>query len=104
MAPYGVSHRDRDDGAVGVAQHSLAHRAQQHARETSVPAGSHVELCGRTVEGPARRVLLAASHKADLLVLGARRNPGHIGLQLARVAHAVLHHAACAVAVVPERA
>ncbi|KND28280.1 universal stress protein [Streptomyces acidiscabies] len=56
----------------------------------------------RTVEGPARTVLLAASHGADLLVVGARRHPGHLGLQLGRVAHAVLHHSPCAVAVVPE--
>ncbi|MGV9559538.1 universal stress protein [Streptomyces sp. NPDC003401] len=67
-----------------------------------VPAG--LEPHRRTVEGPARGVLLAASHEADLLVVGARRNPGHLGLQLGRVAHSVLHHAACAVAVVPERA
>ncbi|MFF4656052.1 universal stress protein [Streptomyces sp. NPDC001381] len=66
-------------------------------------APADVDLHRRTVEGPARRVLLAASHEADLLVVGARRNPGHLGLQLGRVAHAVLHHAACAVAVVPER-
>ncbi|MFJ9716987.1 universal stress protein [Streptomyces sp. NPDC101213] len=66
-----------------------------------VPA--ELELRRRTAEGPARGVLLAASHEADLLVVGARRTPGHIGLQLGRVAHAVLHHAACPVAVVPER-
>lgn len=58
----------------------------------------------RTVEGPARKVLLAASHEADLLVVGARRRPGHLGFQLGRVAHTVLHHSACPVAVVPERA
>ncbi|MFM9442435.1 universal stress protein [Streptomyces acidiscabies] len=58
----------------------------------------------RTAEGPARTVLLAASHGADLLVVGARRHPGHRGLQLGRVAHAVLHHSPCAVAVVPEPA
>ncbi|GAQ50383.1 universal stress protein [Streptomyces acidiscabies] len=58
----------------------------------------------RTAEGPARTVLLAASHGADLLVVGARRHPGHLGLQLGRVAHAVLHHSSCAVAVVPEPA
>ncbi|MCT9008896.1 universal stress protein [Streptomyces rhizosphaerihabitans] len=67
-----------------------------------VPAD--VDLRRRTVEGPARRVLLDASCAADLLVVGARRNPGHLGLQLGRVAHAVLHHAASAVAVVPEQA
>ncbi|WP_416981903.1 universal stress protein [Streptomyces sp. T028] len=65
-----------------------------------VPAD--IDLRRRTVEGPARHVLLDASHDAGLLVVGARRNPGHVGLQLGRVAHGVLHHAACPVAVVPE--
>ncbi|MEW2048045.1 universal stress protein [Streptomyces sp. NPDC005476] len=80
---------------------------EQHAVEVldkalkEVPAEVHLRR--RTVEGPARRVLLDASHEADLLVVGARRNPGHLGLQLGRVAHAVLHHSACAVAVVPEQ-
>ncbi|MFJ8114317.1 universal stress protein [Streptomyces sp. NPDC096132] len=80
---------------------------EQHAAEVLEKAVRHVptdvEVRPRTVEGPARTVLLAASHEADLLVVGARRNPGHLGLQLGRVAHGVLHHAACAVAVVPER-
>ncbi|MET9895331.1 universal stress protein [Streptomyces sp. NPDC006465] len=81
---------------------------ESHASEVleraleDVPAD--LDLTRRTVDGPARRVLLDASYKADLLVVGARRNPGHLGLQLGRVAHAVLHHAACAVAVVPEQA
>ncbi|MFJ8114294.1 universal stress protein [Streptomyces sp. NPDC096132] len=80
---------------------------EQHAAEVLEKAlkdaPADVELRRRTVEGPARRVLLAASHEADLLVVGARRDSGHLGLQLGRVAHGVLHHAACAVAVVPER-
>ncbi|MEV5953118.1 universal stress protein [Streptomyces sp. NPDC051987] len=62
-----------------------------------------VSMHRQTVEGPARQVLLAASRHADLLVVGARRDAGHFGLQLGRVAHGVLHHAACPVAVVPER-
>ncbi|MGW3652572.1 universal stress protein [Streptomyces sp. NPDC000878] len=66
-----------------------------------VPA--EMDLRRRTVEGAARRVLPDASREADLLVVGARRNPGHLGLQLGRVAHAALHHSACAVAVVPEQ-
>ncbi|MFJ9025656.1 universal stress protein [Streptomyces sp. NPDC102259] len=79
---------------------------EQHAVEAldralkETPAD--VDLHRLTVEGPARRVLLNASHEADLLVVGSRRNQGHLGLQLGRVAHAVLHHAGCAVAVVPE--
>ncbi|MGW2650742.1 universal stress protein [Streptomyces sp. NPDC001393] len=62
-----------------------------------------VEVHRRTVEGHVRDVLLDASADADLLVVGARRREGHYGLQLGRVAHAVLHHSACPVAVVPQR-
>lgn len=63
-----------------------------------------VELHRRTVEGLARKVLLDASADADLLVVGALRRHEYFGLQLGRVAHAVLHHSACPVAVVPQRA
>ncbi|MDF3301491.1 universal stress protein [Streptomyces tropicalis] len=56
----------------------------------------------RTVRGPARRALLAVAETSDLLVVGARRPTGHVGPRLGRVTHAVLHHAACPVAVVPE--
>ncbi|WP_406438048.1 universal stress protein [Streptomyces sp. NBC_01613] len=62
-----------------------------------------VDVHRRTVEGHARKVLVDASHRADLLVVGAKRRHGHFGLQLGRVAHAVLHHSACPVAVVPQR-
>ncbi|MCX4404510.1 universal stress protein [Streptomyces sp. NBC_01764] len=79
---------------------------EQQASDTLEEALSEVpekvRVHRRTVEGPARQVLLAASHTADLVVVGARRNTGHFGLQLGRVAHGVLHHAACPVAVVPE--
>ena len=56
-----------------------------------------------TVEGPARKVLVDRSSAADLVVVGARRRSGHLGLQLGRVSHTLLHHAACPVAVVPQR-
>ncbi|MET9893238.1 universal stress protein [Streptomyces sp. NPDC006465] len=64
-----------------------------------------VDVRRRTVEGTARKVLLDASTEADLLVVGVRRHDsqGRIGMQLGRVAHAALHHAACPVAVVPLR-
>ncbi|WP_333735528.1 universal stress protein [Streptomyces sp. IBSBF 2806] len=81
---------------------------EQHAVEVldralkETPAD--MDLHRLTVEGPSRRVLLNASHEADLLVIGARRDQGHLGPRLGRVAHAVLHHSACAVAVVPEPA
>ncbi|WP_328681083.1 universal stress protein [Streptomyces sp. NBC_00322] len=56
-----------------------------------------------TLEGQARKVLLDRSAAADLLIVGARRRQGYFGLQLGRLAHAALHHAACPVAVVPQR-
>ncbi|MFD8253051.1 universal stress protein [Streptomyces werraensis] len=55
------------------------------------------------VEGPAHKALVDASAEADLLVVGARRRHGHIGLQLGWAAHALLHHAECPVAVVPQQ-
>ncbi|MEU4172506.1 universal stress protein [Streptomyces sp. NPDC026665] len=67
-----------------------------------VPAD--IGLRRRTVEGPTRHVLLGASQDAGLLVVGARRDRRRFGLQLGRVAHGVLHHASCPVAVVPEPA
>ncbi|MGW2643034.1 universal stress protein [Streptomyces sp. NPDC001348] len=89
---------------VGEPAHSREQQAAELLEEAlrDVPAGLPVER--RTVEGRPRDALLAASYEADLLVVGARRRPGHFGLQLGRVAHGVLHHAACAVAVVPEPA
>ncbi|MFD5492890.1 universal stress protein [Streptomyces sp. NPDC127091] len=66
-------------------------------------APADVELRRRTVEGPARRVLLAASEEAGLLVVG-RRRPGRSGPRLGRVAHTVLHHSGCPVVVVPDAA
>lgn len=55
-----------------------------------------------TAEGPAHRILVHRTAAADLVVVGARRRQGHIGLQLGRVAHTLLHHAACPVAIVPQ--
>lgn len=79
---------------------------RQQAGETLVAAlrdlPADVELHGRTVEGHPRTVLVEASRDAGLLVVGATPRHGHHGLRLGRVAHGVLHHAACPVVVVPE--
>ncbi|KAB1139872.1 universal stress protein [Streptomyces luteolifulvus] len=60
-----------------------------------------VPVSSEVVEGPTRRALLNAASGADLLVVGARRRHGHVGLQLGLVNHAMLHHAPCPVVVVP---
>ncbi|MGW2491488.1 universal stress protein [Streptomyces sp. NPDC001606] len=68
------------------------------------PTAEHPEVrVHRSVlEGPARQALLQRSATADLLVVGVSRRRGGGGLQLGRVAHTVLHHADCPVAVVPD--
>ncbi|MGW1913409.1 universal stress protein [Streptomyces sp. NPDC002076] len=89
-----------------------AHESIDHGRlsgEAALEAAlqdlpADVQVHRRTLEGSARQVLSAVSAEADLLVVGARRREGHYGLQLGRVAHAVLHDCACPVAVVPQRA
>ncbi|MFF8843385.1 universal stress protein [Streptomyces sp. NPDC015127] len=61
-----------------------------------------IPVSRRVVEASARQVLLEAASDADVLVVGARRRHGHIGLQLGLINHAVLHHAPCPIAVVPQ--
>ena len=52
--------------------------------------------------GSAGRLLVEASHRADLLVTGARRHgEGRHGMQIGPVTQTLLHHAECPVAVVP---
>ncbi|MFI8992634.1 universal stress protein [Streptomyces sp. NPDC053542] len=67
-----------------------------------VAAFPQVTVERRAVEGAPGAALVAASHTADLVVVGAHRRHGHAGLQLGLVTHTVLHHARCPVAVVPE--
>jgi nucleotide-binding universal stress UspA family protein len=86
--------RLHEQRAAEILDSALSKAAAEH------PA---VALIRRTAEGSARRVLLDASDDADLLVVGVRRHHGLAGLQLGRVAHTLLHHSACPVAVVPQR-
>ncbi|MGW2089178.1 universal stress protein [Streptomyces sp. NPDC001880] len=60
-----------------------------------------VRLPSAAVEGTAAKVLVHRSAAADMVVVGAHRRRIRLGLQLGRVAHALLHHADCPVAVLP---
>ncbi|MDJ1135485.1 universal stress protein [Streptomyces iconiensis] len=60
-----------------------------------------VEVIGNAVQGrPGHHLTHAAAH-AQLLVIGRRARHPAIGTRLGPVAHAVIHHARCPVAVVP---
>ncbi|MFF8843377.1 universal stress protein [Streptomyces sp. NPDC015127] len=84
----------REEQASTVLADALREVERDHPR---------VEVHRRPVEGPAHKVLVAASADADLAVVGALRRHGHFGLQLGRVAHTLLHHSECPVAVIPQR-
>ncbi|MDC2954752.1 MULTISPECIES: universal stress protein [Streptomyces] len=60
-----------------------------------------VPLVDEVTAGPAAQVLLSAATRGRLTVVGRRRHPSHLTWKLGPVAHAVLHHAPCPVAVVP---
>ncbi|MGA5710431.1 universal stress protein [Streptomyces cellulosae] len=88
---------------TGTPERLHEERAVKELEAALAGAPPDVELQRYTVEGPARRALLAASHEADLLVVG-RRRPGQFGPRLGRIAHTLLHHSVCPVAVVPDTA
>ncbi len=98
-----VDHPLVADDAAG-AHEERASAFLTDALRDAVRDHPQVDVHRRAVEGPAHKVLLDASTEADLVVVGALRRHGHFGLQLGRVAHTLLHHAECPVAVVPQRA
>ncbi|GAA3770068.1 universal stress protein [Streptomyces coacervatus] len=64
-------------------------------RFPDVPVIEHVEI------GSAGQVLLSVAARAQLMVVGRRAHRTAVGARIGSVAHGVLHHANCPVAVVP---
>ncbi|MFF8475494.1 universal stress protein [Streptomyces sp. NPDC015414] len=64
-------------------------------RFPEVPVAEHVEM------GSAGQVLLSVAGRAQLMVVGRRSRRTAVGARIGSVAHGVLHHAECPVAVVP---
>ncbi|MFE1249448.1 universal stress protein [Streptomyces sp. NPDC058735] len=64
-------------------------------RFPEVPVVEHVEM------GSAGQVLLSVAGTAQLMVVGRRAHRTAVGARIGSVAHGVLHHADCPVAVVP---
>ncbi|WP_030270349.1 universal stress protein [Streptomyces sp. NRRL B-24484] len=61
-----------------------------------------IAVVAETRVGGAAHAVVAASARADLVVVGRRERDHHpLGVRLGPVAHAVLHHSAAPVAVVP---
>ncbi|MFF5497213.1 universal stress protein [Streptomyces aquilus] len=64
-------------------------------RFPDVPVVEHIEM------GSAGQVLLSVAARAQLMVVGRRARRTAVGARIGSVAHGVLHHAGCPVAVVP---
>ncbi|MEV6104945.1 universal stress protein [Streptomyces sp. NPDC051940] len=60
-----------------------------------------IRLTAQVVSGNAAARLLSATSGAALLAVGRRRHRPPLGTRLGAVAHAVIHHAVCPVAVIP---
>ncbi|MFJ8794447.1 universal stress protein [Streptomyces sp. NPDC102462] len=65
-------------------------------RFPGVPVTEHVEM------GSAGQVLLSVAARAQLMVVGRRAHRTPVGARIGSVAHGVLHHAPCPVAVTPQ--
>ncbi|MFE0633324.1 universal stress protein [Streptomyces sp. NPDC058864] len=90
----------RDAAAPGGAETGLqaALAGAMRAYRDKFP---QVEVEEETVSGRAGSHLVSAAEGARLLVVGRRGSPGRGSAHIGPVTHAVIHHAPCAVAVVP---
>ncbi|MFI9803486.1 universal stress protein [Streptomyces sp. NPDC052301] len=86
-----------DVGGLEPYERQALAEALQPWRERfpDVPVAEHVEM------GSAAQVLLSVAGHAQLMVVGRRAHRTAVGARIGSVAHGVLHHAECPVAVVP---
>jgi nucleotide-binding universal stress UspA family protein len=66
--------------------------------------GADVIVCPSVVEGHPAEVLVRAARGADLLVMGSRGHGGFAGALLGSVSQHCVHHAACPVVIIREKA
>ncbi|MET9893157.1 universal stress protein [Streptomyces sp. NPDC006465] len=95
-SPASLKLLDEAGGLEPYEKKALAEALQPwRERFPGVPVVEHVEM------GSAGQVLLSLSGQAQLMVVGRRAERSAVGVRIGSVAHAVIHHAPCPVAVVP---
>ncbi|MFE7928585.1 universal stress protein [Streptomyces sp. NPDC057456] len=95
-SPGSLKLADEAGGLEPFEKKALAEALEPwRARFPDVPVVEHVEM------GSAGQVLLSVSGRAQLMVVGRRAHRTAVGARIGSVAHGVLHHADCPVAVVP---
>ena len=80
-----------------VVQHASGLLDAATAQQTSA---FRVQVVRRCAPMPPAGLLLQEAASAELVVVGAHRHPGHLGLQLGPINHTMLLYAPCPVAVV----
>ncbi|MFE2065803.1 universal stress protein [Streptomyces sp. NPDC059467] len=86
-----------------------AHQAEEDAARRALAAAlapwrekfPTVEVVEQAEEGHPAQRLLSAAQDAGLLAVGRRIRPARLGAHTGPVAHAVMHHVRCPVAIVP---
>ena len=95
-SPGSLKLLDEAGGLEPYEKKALAEALQPwRERFPGVHVVEHVEM------GSAGQVLLSVSGRAQLMVVGRRAHRTAVGARIGSVAHGVLHHADCPVAVVP---
>ncbi|MFJ9631848.1 universal stress protein [Streptomyces sp. NPDC101175] len=92
LSPGQQRRAQRDRAEAAVPRFSLARLREHHPT-----VGVHT----RTVRSGPSRALLEATRQAAVVVIGAHRRKGHVGLRLGPVAHTLLHRSHCPVVLVP---
>ncbi|GGJ29660.1 universal stress protein [Streptomyces brasiliensis] len=95
-SPGSLKLLDEAGGLEPYEKKALADALQPwRERFPDVRVSEHVEM------GSAGQVLLSVAGRAQLMVVGRRAHRTAVGARIGSVAHGVLHHADCPVAVVP---
>ncbi|MDQ0758097.1 universal stress protein [Streptomyces canus] len=95
-SPGSLKLLDEAGGLEPYERKALASALQPwRERFPDVPVVEHIEM------GSAGQVLLSVTARAQLMVVGRRARRTAVGTRIGSVAHGVLHHADCPVAVVP---
>ncbi|MET9790420.1 universal stress protein [Streptomyces canus] len=95
-SPGSLKLLDEAGGLEPYEKKALASALQPwRERFPGVPVVEHMEM------GSAGQVLLSMTARAQLMVVGRRARRTAVGARIGSVAHGVLHHADCPVAVVP---
>ncbi|GGN42930.1 universal stress protein [Streptomyces fuscichromogenes] len=95
-SPGSLKLLDESGGMAPFERKALAEAVRPlRERFPDVPVAEQVEM------GSAAQVLLSVAGHAQLMVVGRRAHRTAVGARIGSVAHGVLHHADCPVAVVP---